>query len=299
MRSRLSFSCRVHLNVSHLILGCRNTAKGEEAKTAVLASNLLSQKPPTIEVWPLDMARYDSVRAFGQRASQTLSCLDAVILNAGVDLRQFELAEGIESTLTVNVVSTFLLAQLVLPKLRETAETQGRDTNLTFVGSMIHIFAKTEQLVNAKRGQIFKTLSDPARTNMDQRYSLSKLLLTMAHRDLTVRADKSAKGGTSPVIINDVNPGWCKTALFRHETPGFGKKISERLMVRTGEQGARTLTHAASAGRQTHGQYVSECRVKPVSHFVQSKAGHQTQEKLGAELSEILESISPGVTKAF
>lgn len=59
------------------------------------------------------MANYSSVLAFDDDAYSTLSRLDAVVVNAGVSLHEFELAEGIESTLTINVVSTFLLAQLV------------------------------------------------------------------------------------------------------------------------------------------------------------------------------------------
>jgi len=289
----------VHLNVSHLILGCRNAAKGEEARKTILASSR-SSKPPMVEVWPIDMASYDSVRAFGQRAQKTLSRLDAVILNAGVELYDFELAEGIESTLTINVVSTLFLAYLVLPKLDETAETHSRLTNLTMVGSMVHIFGKGDQLLKAKKGEVFKKLSETAQVDMTGQYNLSKFLLTLAHRDMVARVDKAAKGGSSRVIINDVNPGWCDTGLFRHEkAPGVAKQIMFRLMGRTGEAGGRTLTYAASAGRETHGKYLSECKVKSESQFVRSKAGQQVQEKLGSELKEISEGIQPGSTLQF
>ncbi|KAL6717344.1 hypothetical protein ACLMJK_005259 [Lecanora helva] len=283
----------VHLNVSHLILGCRNVIKGEEAKRSI-QSSCRPSKEPLIEVWPIDMAKYDSVLTFGQRARTKLPRLDALILNAGVELYQFELAEGIESSLTINVVSTMLLAQLLLPKLQETADTQRRDTHMTLVGSMIHIFGNSKQLQDAEHGEIFKKMSDP-QTDMSGRYPTSKLVLTLAIRDLVARNDKSAKNKSSRVIINDVNPGWCKTNLFRHDDPGFAKQMALRTMVRTGEMGARTLTHAASAGRETHGKYLSECQVKPESKFVRSKAGMQLQERLGVELSELLNRIQPGV----
>lgn len=124
------------LNVSHRILGCRDVARGEKAKSTILASTLHSPTPPKIGVRPIDMADYSSVLAFGDRACSTLSRLDAVVLNAGVSLDKFELADGIESTPTINVISTFLLAQLVLPKLNETGRAQATETHLTFVGSM-------------------------------------------------------------------------------------------------------------------------------------------------------------------
>ena len=241
------------------------------------------------------MSIYESVLAFGQRVREELPRLDTVILNAGVELWDFDLAEGIESTLTINVVSTNLLAHLVLPKLRETAEEQGRDTHLTFVGSMVHIFGETEQIVAAKKGEIFKTLSDPAQADMSRRYPLSKLLLTLAHRDLVYRWDKSTKGSLSPVIINDVNPGWCKTELFRHDQPGIAKRMAFWIMGRTGEMGARTLVHAALASKKTHGEYLSDCQVKDVSRFIRSKAGQETQDKLGVELCELFETLAPGL----
>ena len=287
---------RVHLDVSHLILACRNLAKGEDAKKRITASSA-SWKTPEIEVWPLDLADYSSVIAFGDRACTTLTRLDAVVLNAGVELIDFSLTEGIETTLTVNVVSTFLLAYLILPKLRKTAKMKSQDTHLTFVGSMIHIMAKTEQLRNAKQGEMFKMLSDPAQADMVGRYNLSKLILTLAHRDFVARVDKKYSQNSSRVIINDVNPAWCGTDLFRHKDQSTGEKVAFRLMGRTGEVGGRTLTHAASAGKETHGKYVSECIVKSESQFVRSKTGQQVQDKLGGELRDLLEKIRPGVTQ--
>lgn len=237
------------------------------------------------------MANYSSVLAFGDRACKTLSRLDAVVLNAGVSLDKFELAEGIESTLTINVVSTFLLAQLVLPKLSETGRAQATDTHLTFVGSMIHIFAKTKQLCDTESGEILRTLSDPAQADMANRYFLSKLLLMLGVRDLAVRTDISAEKKGSKVVVNSVNPGWCKTELFRYEYVGFGARIALRMIGRSGEEGSRTLVHASSADRVSHGKYLSECQIKLESQFVRSEAGQHVQEKFVNELHKAIEQI--------
>lgn len=53
-----------------------------------------------VELWVVDMANYQSVKAFCTRAGN-LDRLDAAILNAGLATGQFELAEGMESTITV------------------------------------------------------------------------------------------------------------------------------------------------------------------------------------------------------
>lgn len=237
------------------------------------------------------MADYSSVLAFGDRASCALSRLDAVVLNAGVELNEFELAEDIESTLTVNVVSTFLLARLVLPKLRETGRANATDTHLTFVGSMIHIFAKINQLCDAKSEDILKTLSDPAQVDMANRYFLSKLLVLLRVRALAADTNVSIQEKASDVIVNCVNPGWCKIELFRHEDRGFIARLQLRLMARTGEEGSRTLVHASSADKATHGKYLSECRVKPESQFVRSEAGQRIQHRFARELQRLLDHI--------
>ncbi|CAD6567255.1 MAG: hypothetical protein ASARMPREDX12_000159 [Alectoria sarmentosa] len=289
----LGFEAAKHyarLDVTHLILGCRDVAKGEKAKRTILASTLRSSTPPKVEVWPIDMAEYSSVLAFGDRACSTLSHLDAVVLNAGVSLNKFELAEGIERTLTINVISTFLLAQLVLPKLRETGRTQATDTHLTIVGSMIHIFAKTQQLCDAKSGEILRMLSDPAQADMANRYFLSKLLVILGVRDLAAKTNASAEEKWS-TVVNCVNPGWCKTELFRHEDLGLGARAMLRLIGRTGEEGSRTLVHASSAGNVTHGRYLSECQIKPESQWVTSEAGQNVQERFAGELQRALEEI--------
>ncbi len=246
------------------------------------------------------MASYSSVSAFGHRARTTLSRLDAVVLNAGVSLNEFKLAEGIESTLTVNVVSTFLLARLVLPKLRETGRAQATNTHLTFVSSIMHMFAKPKQLCDAKSGEMLATLSDPKQADMANRYYLSKLLVVLGVRDLAARTDATAeKNGPQVVVINSVNPGWCATELFRHDDGGFGQRLGLRLMGRTSEEGSRTLVHASSVGEEAHGRYLSECQVKSESQFVRSEAGQRIQASFANELQRALDQIQGGANSTL
>lgn len=54
--------------------------------------------------------------------------------------------------------------------------------------------------------------------------------------------------------------------------------------------------HAALAGSETHGQYLSDAAVAQPSALVRSEEGERAQKKVWAELREILERIQPGVT---
>ncbi len=77
---------------------------------------------------------------------------------------------------------------------------------------------------------------------------------------------------------------------------GYVLTIVKALIARTTEVGSRTLVHSAAAGRESHGQYMSECKVKEPSSFVRSKEGALAQERVHKELMAILETIQPGVT---
>jgi len=268
--------------------------KGEKARSEILA--LRNRSPPgKVEVWELDMSKYSSVLAFGDRL-RTLSRLDVLIANAGIDTNQFERFEGCESTITVNVISTFLLAMLATPKLRETSVTKTTSSHLVVTGSVVHIFAKHKQLSTPRLGQIFATLSDESTADMSDRYYLSKLIVLLGVRQLAIMISRSAEIDHSSVILNCVNPGWCKTELFRTNDGGFGGRIGLRLIGRTAEEGSRTLVHAAVAEKPTHGKYVSDCRIKPESSWVRSEESSQVEERLWIELLDILEGIRPGVT---
>jgi retinol dehydrogenase 12 len=292
----LGFECAkylVRLNVSRLILACRNLEKGEAASKILLASKPTNTTARlNIEVWLLDMSSYASVLAFGDRCQSSLSRLDAVVENAGIAMNEYILAEDNESTITVNVISTFLLALLVLPKLRESAAQFGMMGRLVIVGSAVHIWANDKDLEVLPGQTILGKLSDRRTANMKDRYNMSKLLVILCIREFAARAESSKK---PLVIISNVAPGWCKTELFRHGMSA-GEAFMLRLIGRTSEQGGRTLVHGATeAARESHGAYLSECQVKSPSSFVTSKVGKQKQEELWDEVVEMLEKVRPGI----
>lgn len=82
----------VRLNASRVILAVRTISKGEEARAAIEQE---FGRKSVMEVWEVDTAKFASVRAFAQRA-QGLDRLDAVLLNAGIWPKSFEVAEGHE-----------------------------------------------------------------------------------------------------------------------------------------------------------------------------------------------------------
>ncbi len=262
----------LRLGVGKLIMAVRSPSKGSAAKHDLLTTT--GCDPSTIEVWPLDMASYHSVKAFAARASSELSRLDGVLANAGILTRQFALSPetGHESTLTVNVISTFLLCLLLLSKLRDTHAQTGRAPRFVIPNSALHYLAPMGELTAAEDGSIIARLDDPAKADMAGRYPVSKLLVLYAVRELAGRcraaaaaAAAAAEGGGvvgAKVIINTPNPSYCVSGLMR-EDGGVGVKVAERLLARTTEEGARTLYHGlVVAGEESDGQYLTNCHVQ-------------------------------------
>ncbi|QDS68710.1 hypothetical protein FKW77_003841 [Venturia effusa] len=290
----LGFEAAKHLarrNVSKLILACRDVKKGEAAKIDILNS---IETNTAIEVWEVDLSKYESVVAFGRRVRTELPRLDAFVANAGLERDTLELAEGLELSLTVNVVSTLMSAIAVLPKLKETALEHFTTTTLEFVGSMVHIFGSDKSLEVPEGQSILEALSQPG-TDMPGRYNLSKLLEHLCFNQLSEIVCVQQRDAKARVVLNIVNPGWCKSSLGRSKSKGAVEKFFEMFLQRTAEMGGRTLAHGAMVGEQFDGCYLSECQAKPQSTYVRSARGKQTQKRLWKEVVSRIELASPEV----
>ncbi|RBQ69321.1 hypothetical protein FVER14953_04337 [Fusarium verticillioides] len=110
---------------------------------------------------------------------------------------------------------------------------------------------------------------------------------------------KDGPHSAQPIILNNVHPGLCESELDKDVKglPRYLLSIAKTLVARKTEEGSRTLVHSAAAGDESHGKYMSECRVREPSTFVRSKAGAETQARVHKELMAILESIQPGITQ--
>ncbi|KGQ01756.1 hypothetical protein PAAG_11475 [Paracoccidioides lutzii Pb01] len=281
--------------VKHFVrLGARviGTTRSAEKGTAVLAEiNAETNRPGQVSIWGLDYGSYLSVRAFCERVSSELERLDVLVLNAGVATRVFEVFEGDEKSVTVNVISTLLLALSILPKLQQTAEKYNTTPCLTVTSSTVHKWAKFPE---RNAADIFAALSAPNTTTMHERYFTSKLLQLLAIRELTSR--------TAPryplVVVNLVSPGLSDTALFREKT-GFEAIVQRPLFFLFAwkpEMGSRTIVNAAVAGQKSHGVFINKCEIenKAIAPWIETDEGKRIQDRVWAELQNKLEAIQLG-----
>lgn len=275
------------LGAAKVILAVRNLEAGELAKKDIEETSKCDSK--TIEVWKLDLASYETVKAFADRVSK-LDRIDAVVENAGIAVDTISMAEGHERTITINVISTFLLALLLLPKLKAVAKQHSIQPRLTIVSSEVHGWTSFQQKSEPK---IFEALDSPTKKDMGDRYQLSKLLEVLVVRHIAPQLQSSG------VILNMLNPGLCHSELGRDA--GLFLSVLKFFLARTTEVGSRTLVASALAGKESHGNYMHDGLVDDaqLSAFASSDEGAKVGEKVWTELSQILEQIQPGVTKSL
>jgi len=127
------------LNAAKVILGCRSIAKGEEAALSIAQT---TGRKGVCEVWQVDLGNFDSVKQFTERAAK-LDRLDVVCENAGLATRNYREVEGMENTIAVNVVGTFLMALNFLPILRKSWKKTGNVPKLVIVSSDAHGHVRT------------------------------------------------------------------------------------------------------------------------------------------------------------
>lgn len=295
-RQRLLTNPRARKKASHIVLACRDTAKGQKAKEAIIRDT--GCKPQTtISVWTLDLANYTSVLSFGERVRSELPRLDAFVANAGMELQEYRTAEDLEIHLTVNVVSTFLCTTAILPKLQQTARDYNVSTTATTCGSMYHIFGPDAEFDAGLSEDVdmFDALStpDPAKTDIVWRYALSKLMVHQCFHGLVATVAETNK--YPDVVINLINPGWCATGLSRAKSSNMGERACFALIGWTAEKGSRPYIHAMTEGRKSNGKYLSECQVRRESQYVRSARGKQIEKKMWSDLMRRFGRISPQV----
>ena len=105
---------------AQVVMACRDTAKGEAARTALLADT--GAPAERVEVRALDLASLESVRGF---AAGWHGPLDVLVLNAGVMAppKRRPTADGFELQWGTNHLGHFALAGLLWPVL---VEREGR-----------------------------------------------------------------------------------------------------------------------------------------------------------------------------
>lgn len=233
---------------AEVIITSRDDSKGERAKAEIEGAIGRS-----IRLERLDLASFGSIRSFAARILETTPRIDVLINNAGLILdKRSETEEGFEATFGINHLGHFLLTELLLERLRESAPSR-----IVVLASDAHY--------RAKSGLDFDDLmSERGSFRGFDVYAKSKLANVMFARELGRRLEGSS------VTVNAAHPGVVATEFAgKDDTRGligvfFGLV---RPFLRTPEKGAATSVYLASAPelKDVSGKYFADSREKPPS----------------------------------
>ena len=283
------------LNAHKIIITVRSHAKGETAKKEIEQSLTKTDSQPEIVPLILDMSSAQGVIDFKQRLMETTDKLDVAVLNAGVISTHHNLSkDSFEETIQVNVASTILLAAELVPLLRATAETSGKQTHLNVVSSrnaaMPATFPTKADILNS--GEPLSTLSRVdhfpagAMGGGDQ-YSLSKLLLEYGLRRLVKSESLYDKSGQPLVILNSVCPGATLTDLGRNfdfPLASVVLRIWQAIFSKSVADGATIYLQALAQGDKSMGQLWSPETVWPDWEALKSQSGQKLGDDVWNEL---------------
>jgi retinol dehydrogenase-12 len=249
----------VNLGAKKVILAVRNQESGNEAKKSIEET---TKSLNVIEVWDLDMSTSASVQAFVQRVSKELPRLDVAALNAGVATIEWIVSpDGFEQTLQVNVISTALLAVLLLPKLYATSDEYGVTPRLSITSSGIHEVLPLPKVPQDENVIGWLNQEKHFDTKIGH-YQASKLLEVFYFQELAKHV-KERENGKPKVILNIIDPGLCHSNLLRHRD-SLLFRIIKAILARSSEVGSRTIVNGSENDNfETHGKYLSNCVVFP------------------------------------
>jgi len=239
------------------------------------------------------MSTLAGVKNFADRVEEEVKSMDYVLLNAGVMDRSFKMGqEGVEETLQVNVLSTALLAILLIEWLKVVGKGKA---HLGFVTSGLHRGVKISSDSLWPQKQIIQHFSEAANWPKEGMYATSKLLEQYISLEV-------AKLATPEVTVVSMCPGIVKSDLGRSYRTNFLMVAAVYgfmvLVAKTTEAGARTLVLAAleekNGGYLTHYQSDEEYK-KATQHNIWSEEGQKMQATVWKEVCGILEEKYPEV----
>lgn len=213
---------------AHVVIGCRNAAKGDAAVAEIRSRS----GNDAVEVTPLDLASFASVRACAAALLAAHPRIDVLVNNAGIVTRTRSVTgDGHETQFQVNHLGHFLLANLLRDRLVASAPAR-----VVVVASHAHKVAR--------HGLDFDDLESEGRYRPFRVYARTKLMNIMFTRELARRLD-----GTG-VTANSVHPGYVASNFGREGDTGMLGNVAMilgRPFAISPAKGAQTSIYIASS----------------------------------------------------
>ncbi|KAH7515092.1 short-chain dehydrogenase TIC 32 B, chloroplastic [Ziziphus jujuba] len=244
------------LRGAHVVVAARNMEAANEAKQLILKDN----KKARVDVLKLDLSSVKSVRAFAESFSALNLPLNLLINNAGVMFCPYQISEdGIEMQFATNHLGHFLLTNLLLNKMKDTARTTGVEGRIVNLSSIAHLHTY-------QHGIQFDKINDKSSYSDKRAYGQSKLANILHANELSRRLQEE---GTN-ITVNSVHPGLIMTPLMRHSQLLMRTlKLFSYFLWKNVPQGAATTCYVALHPnlKGVSGKYFLDCNeMKPSAY---------------------------------
>jgi NAD(P)-dependent dehydrogenase (short-subunit alcohol dehydrogenase family) len=223
---------------AHVFIACRSSERAAAAATQIRAQHPAAQ----LETLALDLGDLAAVRRCADAFLARNLPLHVLINNAGLAGTRGLTASGFDQAFGVNHVGHFLLSELLLERLRNSAPAR-----IVTVASRAH---------RRVRDIDWNAVRTPALLGLHA-YGVSKLANVLFSAELGRRLQGSG------VTTYALHPGVVATEVWR-EIPWPVRPLMTRLML-SEEQGARTTIYCATSPEVTNetGLYYEKCRAVP------------------------------------
>ncbi|XP_057972045.1 short-chain dehydrogenase TIC 32 B, chloroplastic [Malania oleifera] len=249
------------LRKAHVIIAARNMDAADEARKLILKENEAAR----VDVLKLDLCSVKSVRAFVDNFNALDLPLNILINNAGVMFCPYQLSEdGIEMQFATNHLGHFLLTNLLLDKMKNTARNTGIEGRIVNLTSIAHLHTYEE-------GIRFEKINDKISYSDKKAYGQSKLANILHANELSRHLQ--AEGAN--ITVNSVHPGLIMTNLMRHSF--FLMRIVQvftYIFWKNVPQGAATTCFAAlhPSLKGVTGKYFLDCNEMAPSVHARNEA---------------------------
>ncbi|XP_059640045.1 short-chain dehydrogenase TIC 32, chloroplastic-like [Cornus florida] len=234
----------------HVVMAVRNMDTGRKVKEAIHKETTNAK----IDVMELDLSSMASVRKFASEYKSSGHPLNLLINNAGVMAPPFMLSQdNIELQFATNHLGHFLLTNLLLETMKNTARESQKEGRIVNVSSVGHRFAYRE-------GIRFDKINDEPSYNTLYAYGQSKLANILHANELA----RNLKAEGVAITANSLHPGSIATNLLRHHSfiDGIANMIS-KYVLKNVPQGAATTCYVAlhPQVKGVSGEYFSDNNV--------------------------------------
>lgn len=240
---------------AHVVLACRS------AERTLPVVEGIETHGGVASFLPLDLADLASVRACAEAFLSSGRPLFMLVNNAGLAGQRGVTKQGFELAFGTNHLGHFLLTKLLLPRLREEAQTASAE----YSGAIPRIITVASASHFSAKGIDFEALqhATASRTGVPE-YAVSKLANVLFAKEL---ARGRAGSGITSVALH---PGVVASDVWRSVPWPFRSLM--KLFMLTSEQGARTTLHCAMASDLEDGAYYDKQRTKRASALADDEA---------------------------